>query len=92
MTHPVSMCFSNVSIYFIFQTYFCVIPGLDPARPLVENTTPDSFRLTRKDADIVQIIQTNAGRLGQISQTGTLNYCVNGGRDQPYCKGHSIRK
>lgn len=66
--------------------------GLDPARPLVENKSPGSFRLTHNDADIVQIIQTNAGRLGQLSQTGTLNYCVNGGREQPYCKGHDIRK
>lgn len=66
--------------------------GLDPARPLVENKSPGSFRLTKNDADVVQIIQTNAGTLGQLSQSGTLNYCVNGGREQPYCKGHSIRK
>lgn len=69
-----------------------LFPGLDPARPLVENSAPGTSRLTRDDADVVQVIQTNAGVLGQLSQSGSLNFCVNGGRDQPYCKGHSIRK
>ncbi|XP_055710718.1 phospholipase A1 VesT1.02-like [Phlebotomus papatasi] len=68
------------------------IIGLDPARPLVENHASQTFRLTRDDAKIVQVIHTNAGKLGQLSSSGTVDFCVNGGRQQPYCKGHPIRR
>lgn len=49
-----------------------------------------SFRLTRDDAYHVQLILTNAGALGQSALSGSVNYCVNGGRDQPYCTGNRI--
>lgn len=65
-------------------------PGLDPARPLVQNHGTQSFRLTRDDAFHVQLILTNAGFLGQSSLTGSINYCINGGRQQPYCSGNQI--
>lgn len=68
------------------------IIGLDPARPLIEGTASKSYRLTRDDAKHVQIIHTNAGSLGQESLSGTVDFCVNGGRVQPYCKGHKLRK
>lgn len=63
---------------------------MDPARPLVQNHGTQAFRLTRDDAAHVQTILTNAGFLGQSALTGSINYCVNGGRDQPYCTGNRI--
>lgn len=65
-------------------------PGLDPARPLIERVQSKAFRLSEEDATHVQIIHTNAGYLGQMDNPGHLNYCINGGRYQPYCKGHAI--
>lgn len=61
------------------------IIGLDPARPLIEQHASRDYRLTRDDADVVQIMHTNAGTLGQISLTGSLDLCINGGRLQPFC-------
>ncbi|XP_055857762.1 lipase member H-A [Episyrphus balteatus] len=68
------------------------IIGLDPARPLIERKKTDSFRLTIDDATVIQVIHTNAGFLGQSENTGHLNYCINGGMYQPYCRGHPIRR
>lgn len=66
--------------------------GLDPAKPLIERQAPRSYRLTRDDADVVQVLHTNSGVLGQVSFTGSLDLCINGGKQQPFCKGHYIRK
>ncbi|CAD7079412.1 unnamed protein product [Hermetia illucens] len=68
------------------------IIGLDPARPLIERVQSKAFRLSEEDATHVQIIHTNAGYLGQMDNPGHLNYCINGGRYQPYCKGHAIKR
>uniref|UniRef100_A0A1I8MSU9 Lipase domain-containing protein n=1 Tax=Musca domestica TaxID=7370 RepID=A0A1I8MSU9_MUSDO len=68
------------------------IIGLDPARPLIERKKSNQFRLSLDDANVIQVIHTNAGYLGQEENTGHLNYCVNGGRVQPYCKGSPIRR
>lgn len=68
-------------VFYFFKT------GLDPASPIVEKYFPHDFRLTRDDAKVVQIIHTNAGFLGQTAATGTIDFCINGGRQQPYCKG-----
>lgn len=62
------------------------IIGLDPARPLIERHASREYRLTRDDANVVQIIHTNAGTLGQQSLTGSLDLCINGGSIQPFCK------
>jgi hypothetical protein len=64
--------------------------GLDPAKPIVQHHGSQAFRLTRDDATHVQLILTNAGFLGQSALSGTINFCVNGGRDQPYCSGNNI--
>lgn len=66
--------------------------GLDPAKPLIERQAPRSYRLTRDDANVVQVLHTNSGVLGQVSFTGSLDLCINGGKQQPFCKGHYIRK
>lgn len=62
------------------------IIGLDPARPLIEQHASRDYRLTRDDANNVQIIHTNAGTLGQESLTGSLDLCINGGSSQPFCR------
>ncbi|XP_031636935.1 phospholipase A1-like [Contarinia nasturtii] len=62
------------------------IIGLDPARPLIERHASHGYRLTRDDANVVQIIHTNAGTLGQQSLTGSLDLCINGGSLQPFCR------
>ncbi|XP_046962245.1 phospholipase A1-like [Vanessa cardui] len=67
------------------------IVGLDPARPLVSNYGSRLFRLGRDDAYVVQVIHTNAGFLGESGQVGHADFCVNGGRLQPGCKGHFMR-
>lgn len=79
---------------FVFFAHFVryTLTGLDPAKPLIENTAPKTFRLTRDDADFVQIIHTNAGTLGQLSFTGALDLCINGGKVQPFCRGNPVRK
>ena len=66
------------------------IIGLDPARPLIERKKPNRFRLSMDDATNIQVLHTNAGFLGLEDNTGHLNFCINGGRTQPYCKGNPI--
>ncbi|XP_052739397.1 phospholipase A1-like [Bicyclus anynana] len=67
------------------------IVGLDPARPLVSMYGSHLFRLGRDDAYVVQVIHTNAGFLGESGLVGHADFCVNGGRLQPGCKGHVMR-
>lgn len=69
-----------------------ILLGLDPARPLINEYGSKYFRLTKDDAHLVQIIHTNAGFLGDVDQIGHVDFCVNGGQNQPGCKGHLIRK
>ncbi|XP_037958910.1 lipase member H-A [Teleopsis dalmanni] len=68
------------------------IIGLDPARPLIERKKTHFYRLSHDDATVIQVIHTNAGFLGLEDNTGHLNYCINGGRVQPYCTGPAIRR
>ncbi|KRT85999.1 hypothetical protein AMK59_1858 [Oryctes borbonicus] len=68
------------------------IVGLDPARPLVSQFGSRQFRLSREDAYQVQVIHTNAGFLGEINRIGHVDFCVNGGRFQPGCKGHKLKR
>ncbi|XP_012156886.1 pancreatic lipase-related protein 2 isoform X2 [Ceratitis capitata] len=68
------------------------IIGLDPARPLIERKKGHIFRLSIDDASVIQVLHTNAGYLGQEENVGHLNYCVNGGKFQPFCKGNPIRR
>ncbi|CAH0386747.1 unnamed protein product [Bemisia tabaci] len=67
------------------------IIGLDPARPLVDRYGSRAFRLTRDDANIVQVIHSNAGFLGETAQVGHVDFCVNGGRMQPNCRNEPRR-
>ncbi|XP_065157038.1 lipoprotein lipase-like [Atheta coriaria] len=61
------------------------ISALDPAAPLFENN-PDSMRLSRKDAQIVDVIHTDGGVLGCELPLGHVDFYPNGGkRWQPGC-------
>lgn len=77
----------NVLILLFFQLlYACSnVTGLDPAKPLIDLFTMDEFRLTRDDADFVEVIHTNSGVYGEYPQIGHVDFCVNGGRMQPIC-------
>lgn len=66
-----------------------LITGLDPAKPLVDVFTMDEFRLTRDDANFVEVIHTNSGIYGEYSQVGHVDFNVNGGRMQPACARES---
>ncbi|XP_045475070.1 lipase member H-A [Harmonia axyridis] len=68
------------------------IVGLDPARPLIDRYADNVWMLTRDDAHQVLVIHTNAGFLGEVNQIGHVDFCVNGGRMQPGCKGHRLRR
>ena len=48
--------------------------------------------MTKDDAHQVQVIHTNSGILGEVNQVGHIDFCVNGGKMQPGCKGHILRK
>lgn len=38
------------------------------------------------DAEFVEVIHTNAGYYGEIDRVGHVDFCVNGGKVQPFCK------
>ncbi|KAF2880302.1 hypothetical protein ILUMI_25860 [Ignelater luminosus] len=68
------------------------IVGLDPARPLVQRFGDRQFKLSREDAYQVVVVHTNAGILGESGLIGHVDFCVNGGKVQPGCHGHPIRR
>ncbi|XP_076176043.1 phospholipase A1 [Ptiloglossa arizonensis] len=59
------------------------IIGLDPARPLLRPGYVN--RLDSGDADFVEVIHTNAGYYGESGRMGHVDFCVNGGKVQPFC-------
>ncbi|XP_034171023.2 phospholipase A1 [Osmia lignaria lignaria] len=60
------------------------IIGLDPARPLMRPGYVN--RLDSGDADFVEVIHTNAGYYGESGRMGHVDFCVNGGKVQPFCE------
>ncbi|XP_025406428.1 phospholipase A1-like isoform X2 [Sipha flava] len=61
------------------------IIGLDPAKPLIDLFLMEEFRLTKNDADFVEVIHTNSGAYGENPQIGHVDFSINGGRMQPSC-------
>ena len=59
------------------------IIGLDPARPLIKPGIGN--RLDSGDAKSVQVMHTNAGYYGEGGRVGHVDFCINGGKRQPYC-------
>jgi len=58
---------------------------LDPAKPLLQAKNKKD-RMDAGDAIQVQVIHTNAGFFGMSGLQGDVDFCMNGGRIQPYCK------
>lgn len=69
--------------YLFFKHNF---PGVDPAKPLIRNRA--SGRLDASDADVVQVIHATA-RYGDHKRMGHVDFCLNGGRAQPFCSNAS---
>ncbi|XP_076268162.1 phospholipase A1 2-like isoform X1 [Rhynchophorus ferrugineus] len=61
------------------------IIALDPAGPLF-SIRPAHERLNPNDAAIVEVIHTDGGVLGLSDSCGTIDFFVNGGKNQPGCK------
>lgn len=60
------------------------IIALDPASPLFSVSNP-STRVASGDADYVEVIHTNGGRLGINYPIGDASFYPNGGSSQPGC-------
>ncbi|XP_077283180.1 lipase member H-like [Arctopsyche grandis] len=58
------------------------ITGLDVAGPCFKGANPDG-RLSKDDAEFVQVLHTNAGSLGMRVPIGHIDFYINGGRNQP---------
>ena len=68
------------------------ITGLDPARPYFDKPKMRRKRLSKNDADFVDVIHTNSGELkrGCLSipqNIGHVDFYPNGGQFMPSCKG-----
>lgn len=66
------------------------IPGLDPALPFFYSSH-FTKRLTRNDAEFVDVIHTNAMVQGQVDPCGDVDFYVNGGLAQPACENSSSK-
>ncbi|XP_066593763.1 phospholipase A1 VesT1.02 [Prorops nasuta] len=71
-----------MSNYLLFRMHKIV--GLDPARPLLRPGLVN--RLDSGDANFVEVIHTNAGYYGESGRVGHADFCVNGGKLQPFCE------
>lgn len=60
------------------------IVALDPAAPLFDSNDKTT-RVAVGDADQVDVIHTNGGRLGIQHPIGDASFYPNGGRSQPGC-------
>ncbi|KAK3922451.1 Pancreatic triacylglycerol lipase [Frankliniella fusca] len=61
------------------------ITGLDAAGPLINFFFLDG-RLSKDDADLVDVIHTNGGGLGAVHAVGHVDFYPNGGVMQPGCR------
>ncbi|KAG8222819.1 hypothetical protein J437_LFUL005025 [Ladona fulva] len=64
------------------------ILALDPARPLI-HSMPGMGKLDAGDAHSVVVLHTNAGFYGESGRIGDVDFCINGGRSQPFCSNSS---
>ncbi|CAH1279495.1 unnamed protein product [Diabrotica balteata] len=62
------------------------IVALDPAKPFI----PPGSRLSSGNALAVHVLHTNAGHYGGGGRGGHVDFCINGGRVQPYCENADI--
>ena len=62
------------------------ILGVDPAGPIFYDNSKDA-RLNKGDAKFVQALHMDAGELGIDIPVADEDIYVNGGKDEPFCKG-----
>ncbi|XP_048507671.1 phospholipase A1-like [Athalia rosae] len=70
---------SNYLPFLLFRIF-----GLDPAKPLLRPGRPNRLDIT--DAEFVEVIHTNSGYYGENSREGHVDFCANGGKNQPFCE------
>ncbi|XP_044755241.1 phospholipase A1 VesT1.02-like [Coccinella septempunctata] len=70
--------------FVVFRVHRIV--GLDPARPLITN----SIKLNSGSAGAVHVLHTNAGHYGEGGRAGHVDFCINGGKVQPFCENVPI--
>ncbi|KAK9881656.1 hypothetical protein WA026_017174 [Henosepilachna vigintioctopunctata] len=61
------------------------ITGLDPALPFYA-TLNDEWKLDASDADFVDVVHTSALVFGKFEPSGHIDFYMNGGFSQPFCK------
>ena len=67
------------------------IIGLDPAGPLFDYEAHDiTLRLNRDDAKIVEVFHTNTQHFGFKKPIGDIDFYINGGETQYWCKKDSM--
>lgn len=69
-----------ISKFVLFRLHRIV--ALDPARPLVTSM----LSLGSGDAAAVHVLHTNAGHYGEAGRAGHVDFCINGGKIQPFCE------
>lgn len=80
---------AGVTGEFISSGRVARITGLDPSRPFIDMTKKRG-RLSVDDADLVDVVHTNAGTLGEQSAVGHIDFYPNGGKKQPGCENEFI--
>lgn len=80
----------GLELKYIYGKEIGRISGLDPALPLFENASK-RHRLDPTDASFVDVIHTDAGKLGIKEPMGTADFYPNGGvSPQPACSANFI--
>lgn len=64
--------------------YLFLFLGLDPARPLYENSGPDD-RLDISDSPFVDVMHTNGDKNGIFKSLGHIDFYPDGGKTQSSC-------
>lgn len=70
----------QISKFVVFRMHRII--GLDPARPLISN----NIKLSSGSAGAVHVLHTNAGHYGEGGRSGHVDFCINGGKVQPFCE------
>jgi len=71
----------------VFGGQIARITGNDPAGPFFSLGVSNDRKLSKEDAEFVDIYHTNRRALGSPEhRTGDINVYINGGDDQPGCR------
>lgn len=87
--------FAAKEIYSVLREKIGRHTAHDPARPLFETPwlLPENLRLSKNDAEFVDVIHTDSGNYGMITAIGHVDFYPNGGkRFQPGCENDDDSK